>query len=116
MMSEILILTFSLLMTAGISWFFFGGKKKGNSDLSSGGETEIVEFNISGMHCAGCAAGIEATIKMMDGIKTASVNFGTAKGIFSYDPSKINKEDIVAKIRELGYDVSLDIQEFEKKS
>lgn len=116
MMSEIVILLISLVMTAGISWFFFGGKRKEGGDVSSGGETEIVEFNISGMHCAGCAAGIEATIRMMDGIKTASVNFGTSKGIFSYDPSRIKKEDIVAKIRELGYDVSLDIEEFEKKS
>lgn len=116
MMSEIVVLLMSLLMTAGISWFFFGGKRKEDGDTQSSSETEIVEFNISGMHCAGCAAGIEATIRMIDGVKTASVNFGTSKGIFSYDPTKLKKEDIVAKIRELGYDVSFDIEEFEKKS
>lgn len=113
---ELVVSAFSIVAVGGISWFFFGGKKKNDENTQSSGETEIVEFNISGMHCAGCAAGIEATIRMMDGIKTASVNFGTSKGIFSYDPSRIKKEDIVAKIRELGYDVSLDIEEFEKKS
>lgn len=113
---ELAVTALSFFSIAGITWFFFGNKKKDDTNTQESGETQIVEFNISGMHCAGCAAGIEATLKMMDGIKTASVNFGTAKGIFSYDPVKVKKEDIAAKIRELGYDVSLDIEEFEKKS
>lgn len=116
MKSEILVLLSSVSLIGGISWFFFGGKKKNESSSGEDSQTEIAEFNITGMHCAGCAAGIEATIKVMDGIKTASVNFGTSKGIFTFDPLKVKREDIINKIRELGYDVSLSLEDLEKKS
>ncbi|MEZ0323988.1 MAG: heavy metal-associated domain-containing protein [Hydrogenothermaceae bacterium] len=116
MKSDIIVLISSLSLIGGISWFFFGGKKNETKDDSFTGEFETVEFNITGMHCAGCAAGIEATIKLLDGVKTASVNFGTSKGIFTFDPSKVKREDIINKIRELGYDVSLNLEDFEKKS
>ncbi len=68
------------------------------------------------MHCAGCAAGIEGTLKGVEGILTASVNFATSKGYFEYDTSKISKEEIIEKIRQLGYDASVDIESSEKKS
>lgn len=116
MKGDILVLISSLSLIGGISWFFFGGKKKESEDETFTGDLETVEFNITGMHCAGCAAGIEATVKLLDGVKTASVNFGTSKGIFTFDPSKVKKEDIINKIRELGYDVSLNLEDFEKKS
>lgn len=117
MNTDTFVLLSSIFMIGSISWFFFGKKKKNESgDSISEGNLEVVEFNITGMHCAGCAAGIEATVKLMDGIKTASVNFGTSKGIFTFDSSKVKKEDIISKIRELGYDVSLNLEDFEKKS
>lgn len=117
MSSDMFIFLSSVFMIGGISWFFFGKRKKEEDTQSQPeGKIEIAEFSITGMHCAGCAAGIEATIKSMNGVKTASVNFGTSKGIFTFDSSKIRKEDIVAKIRDLGYDVSFDIEDFEKKS
>lgn len=113
---EIMVILSSLSLIGGISWFFFGGKKKEDDSSGESLETQTVEFNITGMHCAGCAAGIEATLKLMEGIKSASVNFGTSKGIFTFDPTKVKREEIVNKIRELGYDVSLNLEEFEKKS
>lgn len=113
---EIMVILSSLSLIGGISWFFFGGKKKEDGSSGESLETQTVEFNITGMHCAGCAAGIEATLKLMEGIKSASVNFGTSKGIFTFDPTKVKREEIVNKIRELGYDVSLNLEEFEKKS
>lgn len=116
MKGDILIFMSSVFMIGSISWFFFGKRKKEEDKYQPEGKIEIAEFSITGMHCAGCAAGIEATIKSMNGVKTASVNFGTSKGIFTFDSSKITKEDIVAKIRDLGYDVSFNIEDFEKKS
>jgi len=115
-MKDFTILSISLSLIGGISWFFFGKKsnQEKNESLSDGLET--IQLNISGMHCAGCAAGIEATLKMMDGIKEASVNFATSKGIFTFDPTKITKQQIVDKIKELGYDASFDLENFEKKS
>lgn len=114
-MEKFLVITTSFALIGGISWFFFGKKNK-EEEKTQTGEAKQLELDISGMHCAGCATGIEATLKLLDGIKTASVNFATSKAIIEYDSSKIDKQAIIDKIRELGYDASLNLEEFEKKS
>lgn len=114
-MKDYTVLSLSVVMIGAISWFFFGKKENKNQNKEISGDVETIQFNISGMHCASCATSIEATLKMMDGIKEASVNFATSKGIFTFDPKKITKEKIVEKIRELGYDASFDLEEFEKE-
>jgi copper chaperone CopZ len=115
-MKDFTMLSISLALIGGISWFFFGKKPSQEKNESLSGEIETIQLNISGMHCAGCAAAVEATLKMMDGIKEASVNFATSKGVFTFDPTKITKQQIVDKIKELGYDASFDLENFEKKS
>ncbi|WP_457640567.1 heavy-metal-associated domain-containing protein [Persephonella sp.] len=117
-MEKLSVLTVSLFMIGGISWFFFG-KKKGDSEKSPEEmirKKEKLELDISGMHCAGCAAGIEGTLRNVPGIISVSVNFATSKGYFEYDATKISKEDIINKIKQLGYDASLNLEDFEKKS
>lgn len=113
-MEKLVVLSTSLFMIGGISWFFFGKKGENKTEKSSG-DIKKVQLNISGMHCAGCVAGIEATLKATEGVISASVNLATSKGIFEYDPSKISKEQIIQKIKELGYDATEDLEDFEKK-
>ncbi len=117
-MEKFYILASSFVLIGGIGWFF--GGKKGKSEetgITENTENEqILELDISGMHCAGCAAGIEGTLRNLDGILSVSVNFATSKGIFKFNPAKISKEQIIQKIKELGYDASLNIEDFEKKS
>jgi len=116
-LDKLLVFTSSLILTVGIIKFFFG--KKDNEEKSENNnptKEEILEINISGMHCAGCAAGIEGTLKSIDGILDAKVNFATGKGIFRFNPSKVNPQDIISKIQELGYSASADFEEIEKKS
>ncbi len=115
-MDKVAVLSVSMLMIGGIGWFFFGKKDKDGKVEKNSGNTEKVELNISGMHCAGCVAGIEATLRATDGVVSASVNLATSRGVFEYDPSKISKQDIIQKIKELGYDASEDTGSFEKKS
>ncbi|WP_121922194.1 cation transporter [Hydrogenothermus marinus] len=120
-MDKYLVIFSSLPFVLGIAWFFFGGKKKKeeieNSFIEENiGNKEIIELNISGMHCAGCAAGIEGTLKNTEGIIEAKVNFATSKGLFKYNPAKISKEQIISKIKELGYSASEDLEDIEKKS
>lgn len=117
-MDKYIVITSSLPFVFGIAWFFFGKKDKKAEEINevSPENTEIIELNISGMHCAGCAAGIEGTLKSTDGIIEAKVNFATSKGFFKYDPSKITKEQIIEKINQLGYSATQSIEEIEKKS
>ncbi len=117
-MDKALVLLSTLPLIVGIGIFFFGKKKK-NDEKNTGNiekpQEEILELQISGMHCAGCAAGIEGTLKSTEGVIDAKVNFATSKGIFRYNPSKISKQEIIDKINQLGYSATENLEELEKK-
>ena len=40
---------------------------------------ELRSFNVSGMHCAGCAAAVERAVKKIPGAEDIYVNFATGK-------------------------------------
>jgi len=114
---KIAVLSISIALIGGIGWFFSGRKKSSNrEDALPEEKIKKLELSISGMHCAGCVAGIEATLKATEGIVSASVNLTTSKGVFEYNPAVISKQEIIQKIKQLGYEASEDIEEFEKKS
>ena len=60
-------------------------------------------FKISGMTCANCALTIEKGIKAMPGVKSVAVNFASEKLIVETDPNMVKDDDLVAKIKDLGY-------------
>ncbi|SNX54807.1 copper ion binding protein [Thermoanaerobacterium sp. RBIITD] len=62
-------------------------------------------LKISGMSCASCAAKIEKGLKNMDGISEANVNLAIEKVTVTYDPEKVNTDDMTKKIEDLGYGV-----------
>lgn len=61
------------------------------------------QFKISGMTCANCALTIEKGLKNMPGVKAAAVNFASEKLSVEIDPSVVKEEEILAKIKDLGY-------------
>ncbi|AET66260.1 copper/silver-translocating P-type ATPase [Desulfosporosinus orientis DSM 765] len=63
-------------------------------------------FKISGMTCANCALTIEKGLKNMPGVKTAAVNFASEKLSVDIDPSIVQEEEILSKIKDLGYGAS----------
>ncbi len=62
-------------------------------------------LNISGMHCASCAANIEHGLKKTDGVVSANVNYATEKLNLEYNQDKINLEDIKKQIKKIGYEI-----------
>jgi Cu+-exporting ATPase len=60
-------------------------------------------LNISGMHCASCAANIENALRKEEGIKTANVNFAAEKLYLEFDPIEISIARIQKIIEKLGY-------------
>jgi len=60
-------------------------------------------LDISGMHCASCAANIENALKKEVGIKTANVNFAAEKLYLEFDPTEISIVKIQEIIEKLGY-------------
>lgn len=60
---------------------------------------------ILGMHCASCAQKIESTLKKLDGIIKANVNFATEKATVEFNETSINENEINNAIEQLGYKV-----------
>ena len=61
-------------------------------------------LKIEGMHCGGCAMGLEILLNAK-GIK-AKVDFDTKKAEIEFDPKKINIKEIKNEIVNAGYKVN----------
>ncbi len=60
---------------------------------------------ITGMHCEGCASTISHNLEQITGILTANVSIATDQAAITFNPTALNEETIVDKIRSLGFDV-----------
>jgi Cu+-exporting ATPase len=62
-------------------------------------------FQVTGMTCASCAAGIEATLSRLPGAASVQVNSATEKASVEYDPALLDEKTMIEKIRGRGYGV-----------
>ncbi len=69
---------------------------------SQAGATEVV-FNVEGMTCASCAAGIQATLARLAGVEGIEVSYDKKTARVAYDPSEITERQLVSAFQELGY-------------
>ena len=68
--------------------------------------TNKVEFPITGMTCANCAANIERALsKKVSGIVTATVNFASERAAVEYIPGVATLQDMITAIEAAGYGV-----------
>jgi Cu+-exporting ATPase len=63
------------------------------------------ELPLLGMTCANCANTIERTLKKLPGVGSASVNYASERASVDYVPGAIGIADLVAAVRNAGYDV-----------
>ena len=66
---------------------------------------KTLSLPVVGMTCANCATNIERSVRKLDGVQEASVNFASERVTLTYDGSLLNMDDIVGRIRKAGYDV-----------
>jgi Cu+-exporting ATPase len=71
-----------------------------------------VNLPITGMTCANCAANIERNLKKMPGISEANVNIATERASVSFDGDQIPVDEILKKIRDIGYGVPVNSVDF----
>jgi len=64
-----------------------------------------ITIPILGMHCASCAQNIESTLKKLNGVSNANVNFATEKAIVEFNEEITNENEINNAIEQLGYKV-----------
>lgn len=97
--------TFSLLSTASSAVLvillvvtFIKGHKRKHINVS----TMTKEYKIKGMHCSHCQATVVKSISSVKGVKQVDVNLST--GIAKVE-GEHNAEDVVAAVRDAGFDV-----------
>lgn len=61
-------------------------------------------FKIKGMHCDGCAKGIQAELKLLPGIASAQVDFAKKSAQVAYDTNRVDQARLIKTIRDAGYE------------
>ncbi|MDP3964858.1 MAG: heavy metal translocating P-type ATPase [bacterium] len=70
--------------------------------------SEKINFYVSGMHCASCAANIQRKLLKADGISQATVNYGNEHAHVTYDSKAIKTDGIADIVGKLGYKAHID--------
>lgn len=76
------------------------------TSVSLGGINRV-SLDIEGMHCSSCAAIIEKSIRKVDGVKEANVNFAAEKASILVDESVAQKEALIKAVEKAGYKASV---------
>lgn len=72
-------------------------------ESTSSSQTNRVNLDLSGMHCSSCAVLIERSLKKVNGVKEAHVNFAAEKAIVSFDPKIASENDLIQAVIKSGY-------------
>jgi heavy metal translocating P-type ATPase len=70
---------------------------------------ESLTFNVSGMHCASCAANTKRKLSKTPGVATAEVSYATHEAKVTYDPDLCTPEDMDKAVASLGYGTDLTV-------
>ncbi len=65
------------------------------------------KFTVTGMSCAACSAGIERTLRKLNGIQIADVSLMGESMLVEYDEKIVSREKIIQTVLNLGYGAKL---------
>ncbi|MFY9423134.1 MAG: heavy metal translocating P-type ATPase [Bacillota bacterium] len=63
-------------------------------------------LRITGMHCAACARRVETSLAALQGVREAAVNLATERATVAHESDKINTEQLIEAVVNLGYGAS----------
>ena len=69
-----------------------------------GGDPARLEFDVRGMHCAGCAASLEKAVAALDGASDVYVNFAANRLTLRAAPGQLSSEQVLETIRTAGFE------------
>lgn len=76
---------------------------------------KTLHVNISGMTCVNCSNAVEKVTKKLPGMEKVQVSFASSEGEFVYDEAQVSGEQIISKIKKLGYGVLRDTKALEQE-
>lgn len=60
---------------------------------------------VEGMTCGGCVASIERALRAVDGVTQVAAVLSPGQVKVSYEPARVETDDLVQAITDAGYDV-----------
>jgi len=69
-------------------------------------ESEKLDLPVQGMTCASCANRIERKLNKLEGVE-ATVNYATEQASVEFDPTKVEREDLLGAVEAAGYKAKL---------
>ncbi len=71
--------------------------------VQEGVRIELATLKVDGMTCVSCAWGVEASLKRVQGVVEAKVDFNAGLAKIQYRPEKTKPETLAQAVNELGY-------------
>lgn len=69
--------------------------------------TKTLELSIPGMHCSSCEKLIGSELEDLPGVKSFDISEPNKSGIITYDDTIVGPEQIIAAVKEAGYDAEV---------
>jgi copper chaperone CopZ len=66
---------------------------------------KTVQFRITGMTCAACAKGLQASLRNIAGIVKADVDFKAERAVITFDTEKQSADSLSKFVTKCGYQV-----------
>jgi Cu+-exporting ATPase len=67
---------------------------------------ERLDLPIKGMTCSSCAGRVEKSLNKLDGVE-ATVNFATERASVEFDPARVEPQQLLGAVADVGYTASL---------
>jgi copper chaperone CopZ len=100
-----------VLLLAGVGVRFFAKRMNGTKDLppssrsANAGQIAHSTFQIEGLDCLMCAAGLQRTLGTLPGMRKAEVSYQDKQATVEYDPSVLNRARIEKSIQDGGFKI-----------
>lgn len=65
------------------------------------------EFKVTGMTCQHCVANVEKGLTGLAGVEKVKINLKKEKAVVKYDENQVSENEIVAKVKEVGYEAEV---------
>ena len=68
---------------------------------------QVINLDVHGMTCAGCVSSVEKTLRNLDGVDSAEVNFVLNRASVHFDPEFANSSQLVNAVETAGFGARL---------
>jgi mercuric ion transport protein len=103
----------TVIAAVALAFPYFGGSLLATaSTVPQQSSTQNTEYatailKVDGMDCKACAAGLQATLGRIEGVRKANVQYEQGKAIIEYNPAKVQPKTFIEQIDEAGFTAAL---------